>query len=392
MGGWVGVLRGLGGVGEDIAKGKIAAEDREVKRAETIERIKREQAQTEEISQRTKQPIVIGTRPDGRVVVLDPKDNQIKVITPPGLQAGFPKGLSPQEVHEWAQSIPDEHQKRLYESIINLQVQEGNYKGALDAMTQAAERFKPQSASRIGEPQFLDRYAASLGKKVDELTPSEYLEGHRKWAKAGHIAAGDGGGAVSIADEAASIVAGDAKLSDYPIKGRASIANYMRIHKMKAPAKLSPTEQRKLDAMNDVEPMLDRLIGTLESAELTKDNNPIGPRKAWLEYKWLKVLPSDPIRSPLIKDSAALQIMGATPWITIGRGKYLFDTISQHLPNPEDTPALLYDKVKWLKEELIAPQRERIERQAKGSMGDLGGDLESPTTDIDKTVNDILKR
>ena len=46
----------------------------------------------------------------------------------------------------------------------------------------------------------------------------------------------------------------------------------------------------------------------------------------------------------LIKAAAALQVMGAGPWQTLGRGKYMYETIVQHLPDPKDTPTLLYDK------------------------------------------------
>ena len=63
--------------------------------------------------------------------------------------------------------------------------------------------------------------------------------------------------------------------------------------------------------------------------------------------------PSDPELGNIIRNVALLQIQGAAPWTRIGRSQYTFKVIQKHLPVPTDTPKLLYDKVKWLKENVI---------------------------------------
>jgi hypothetical protein len=94
-----------------------------------------------------------------------------------------------------------------------------------------------------------------------------------------------------------------------------------------------------------------------------------------LEYKYLKMAPDDPVRGELIRNSAALQVMGAAPWVQIGRGKYLFETISNHLPNPEDSPKLLLDKLKFLRG-IMEDSKKALEggtQQNADPMGVLGG-------------------
>jgi len=133
---------------------------------------------------------------------------------------------------------------------------------------------------------------------------------------------------------------------------------------------LGPTEQRLLDSINTIEPTLDTLEEVIKSSKLENDNTPIAPRIAWAKYKYLKIAPEG-ARGEIIRNSAALQVMGAAPWIQIGRGKYLFETISNHLPNPEDSPKLLMDKVKFLRK-VMADSKKAILMGVEDNTDPLG--------------------
>jgi hypothetical protein len=53
--------------------------------------------------------------------------------------------------------------------------------------------------------------------------------------------------------------------------------------------------------------------------------------------------------SDIIRSAAALKVMGVAPWTQLGRGKYLYQDITVHLPDPHDTPKQLYEKLQFLK-------------------------------------------
>ncbi len=61
----------------------------------------------------------------------------------------------------------------------------------------------------------------------------------------------------------------------------------------------------------------------------------------------------------------------------MGRGKYTFDKVQQHLPKPNDTPALMYDKVKWLRDNVIPDMENAIKNPSllnqPNAAGALGG-------------------
>lgn len=106
------------------------------------------------------------------------------------------------------------------------------------------------------------------------------------------------------------------------------------------------SDQQLTDSVGNVLPILEKL----------KDRNSIMDRAkmelAWQQYQH-GIEPSDPQLGEVIRNVALLQIQGAAPWTRIGRSKYTFDVIQKHLPAPTDTPKLLYDKVKWLKDNVI---------------------------------------
>lgn len=157
----------------------------------------------------------------------------------------------------------------------------------------------------------------------------------------------------SVADKAKDVQTGTATLKDFPTKERGAIATYMRENKMSAKPKLTAQESKLSDLTKQIEPKVQQLKKILEDSGLSGQNDWVmGNSSAlmqWLRFQGYKhgVKP-EKTHSDLIKAAAALQVMGAAPWIQIGRGRYLFDQIIQHLPSPTDTPALLYDKATFL--------------------------------------------
>lgn len=114
--------------------------------------------------------------------------------------------------------------------------------------------------------------------------------------------------------------------------------------------KLNSQEQGLLDLTKQIEPKLDQLQKILEDNKLTDKGGILDVAKAQKNFREYQIgLKPDDVSSSIIKAAAALQVMGAAPWMKMGRGKYLFETIKQHLPSPTDSPALLYDKVQFLR-------------------------------------------
>lgn len=114
---------------------------------------------------------------------------------------------------------------------------------------------------------------------------------------------------------------------------------------------ISATERR---ALGDIRQIQGRITQTEalfnRSPDLKEDNSPITPAIDWLEYSKGHFAPSDPVRLKLIQDAAFLSLKGAAPFVTLGRGKYLLEQAQKHLPLPNDSPKLIYDKIQWLKD------------------------------------------
>lgn len=119
------------------------------------------------------------------------------------------------------------------------------------------------------------------------------------------------------------------------------------------PSKLNAADRGVLESDQQLTDSVNTVLPTLEKI---KDRNSLADRAkmeiAWQQYKH-GMEPSDPQLGEIIRNVALLQIQGAAPWTRIGRSKYTFDVIQKHLPAPTDTPKLLYDKVKWLKDNVI---------------------------------------
>lgn len=135
-----------------------------------------------------------------------------------------------------------------------------------------------------------------------------------------------------------------------PAKYKADVEQYMDEHGMKGKVKLSPQEQRLKDVIQQIDPKISQLEKIITDNKLQNEGGigaTIGQHYQFGKYK--AGMKPDQVNSDLIKAASALQVMGAAPWMQIGRGKYMFETISQHLPKAGDSPALLYDKAQFLK-------------------------------------------
>jgi hypothetical protein len=161
-----------------------------------------------------------------------------------------------------------------------------------------------------------------------------------------------------------------------PAKHQDDVELYMFQHGMKAKTKLNNQEQLVKDSIKQVTPMVDRMVKFLEENNLTQENSWVfGNHSAMMQHlrNWgyQRGKKPEPVTAELIKDSAAIQVMGARPWMTMGRSKYMYETVKQHLPNQTDTPGLLYDKLVWL--------RDNVLEDAKSSLPDANEQQASPS-------------
>jgi hypothetical protein len=142
-------------------------------------------------------------------------------------------------------------------------------------------------------------------------------------------------------------------------KDKPFVEKYMDEHQMQPVQKPTAVERKLNDDIKKVEPMVDKLESFLEDNKLTDvgQGGMFSPSawyerskvtKAWEEYSH-GLAPKDKQLGQLIKYAAAIKIMGAAPWMTIGRGRYIYSEVVQHLPEPTDTPAQLYEKVQFFR-------------------------------------------
>lgn len=138
-------------------------------------------------------------------------------------------------------------------------------------------------------------------------------------------------------------------------KDKPQVQKYMSENNIEPGVKPTPKEIGLRDDIKKVEPMVDRLEGFLTQNGMTQSGqggmfslsawkSRAETEKAWKEYS-AGIPPHDKKLGELIKMAASIKIMGAAPWMSLGRGKYLYSEIVQHLPEPTDTPAQLYEKV-----------------------------------------------
>jgi hypothetical protein len=128
------------------------------------------------------------------------------------------------------------------------------------------------------------------------------------------------------------------------------------------PARLSQQERAVVQTDQQLMGNTADVMQYLEKANATSSNSVIDKLRAsvaWMQYN-NGFAPTDPLYGPIIKQVAAIGIQGAAPWVRIGRGKYTFETIQKHLPQPTDTPKNMYDKIKWLHDNVIPSSLESI--------------------------------
>ena len=134
---------------------------------------------------------------------------------------------------------------------------------------------------------------------------------------------------------------------------------------------MTPQERQVYDTIKQVEPSVTRTIDYLEQTKnsdgqpLKEENNYIfGDRSALMQHLRLRGYKfgtkQEDITQNLIKNAALLQVLGARPWMSMGRGKYMYEVVSQHLPQPSDTPAQLYDKLTWLRDNVLEDAKQSL--------------------------------
>ena len=163
-----------------------------------------------------------------------------------------------------------------------------------------------------------------------------------------------------------------------PAKYQAEVEEYMENNKMQTKVKLSPQEQRLKDVIKQIDPKVSQLEKIITDNKLQNEGGiaaTIGQHYQFGKYK--AGMKPDQTQADLIKAAAALQVMGAAPWMQIGRGKYMFETITQHLPNPTDSPALLYDKAQFLKGII-----DEAKQALPDSGSDSGGNIDSVLDEV----------
>jgi len=149
---------------------------------------------------------------------------------------------------------------------------------------------------------------------------------------------------------------------------------------------MNPQERQIYDSVRGMEPMINRTVTFLEqtkdaSGKPLKDENDLvfGNRSALMQHLRFKGYQfgqsQEAATQQLIKNAAALQIMGAAPWRNIaGRSKYSYEVIIQHLPRPTDTPGQLYDKITWLRDNVIPDVKQSLAGyETPGGSGSVGG-------------------
>jgi hypothetical protein len=174
-------------------------------------------------------------------------------------------------------------------------------------------------------------------------------------------------------------------------KDRPAVQRYMQENGMEPVQKPTMQERKLADDIKKVEPKVEELTKFLEDNNLTQEGagGMFSPSawwergkvaKAWKEYQ-AGIPPKDKQLGKLIKYAAAIKIMGAAPWMSIGRGKYLYSEIVQHLPEPTDTPAQLYEKIQFY---------QTILEDAKGSLPPslFGGGSSGATGNVIKWTRD----
>jgi hypothetical protein len=128
---------------------------------------------------------------------------------------------------------------------------------------------------------------------------------------------------------------------------------------------MSPVERKSYDSLRLMEPMVENVMKFIEDNKLEKENDLVfGDRSALMQHLRQKGYAfgqkQEPITQKLFKDMGVLAVQGAAPFMTMGRSVKMYEEVAKHLPKQTDTPSNLYDKLKWMHEELFPNVRSSL--------------------------------
>jgi len=236
----------------------------------------------------------------------------------------------------WAQatqnainSITDPKRKQAAQDLVAPYFQMGDYKGALSAVRSQVEK---------------DESAAQAEKTRQDTQSAE--EKRRA-----------------------------ATQSDEDKRQQRSFAHQEKMLHMRDSDKETTLEKNTQNAIKDVLPMMDDLIRQLEPVKTQNSaTDALAQRARWFQYRTLGKKIEDPRDQAIANLSAFIQIAGAQPWTRTGRGKYMFEQIIAHLPDPsKDTYANMYDKVQRVKG-LLQRELDNQQKQQGGTTDLLPGE------------------
>jgi hypothetical protein len=117
-------------------------------------------------------------------------------------------------------------------------------------------------------------------------------------------------------------------------------------------AKLNAQDRATLESDQQVQAAIERVFPIFEKL---KDKNSMGDKATSimdaLGYK-AGFAPTS-AQGEALKDLAFIKAQGALPLMRLGRNRKTVEDIQQHLPSATDTPARLYDNLKWLRDAII---------------------------------------
>jgi hypothetical protein len=134
------------------------------------------------------------------------------------------------------------------------------------------------------------------------------------------------------------------------VPGLSALAN----HKLQ-----SNQDRQVLESSKQIISSIDDLLPVLEKRKTQGGLYDAAKQRAqFAAYK--AGLPTDPETTKIFENAALLSVVGAGIWSRLGRSRYTFEVIQQHLPQPTDTPELMYDKVEWLKKNVVPAAQDAI--------------------------------
>ncbi len=145
-------------------------------------------------------------------------------------------------------------------------------------------------------------------------------------------------------------------------------------------------DKQQLESSKQIISAVDDLMPILEARKNEGGLWDAGKAQANFAAYKMGLPTADPQDVKIFENAALLNVIGASIWSRLGRSKYTFEAIRQHLPNPTDTPKLMYDKVKWLKENVVPAAQEAVTNPQPDDSG------APPAQTGDAAVDEFLKK